>query len=136
MKVVGATNIMTGNDGDKGSSSVRASWLYATKRIGSDSSGRTVTIASGLDTSVDTSGVASPELDISIRHRLASCHVNDVDVEMSDGTLLASEDVLADKLATNPYNSSVKSAAMDVCFSLQYGPSPASGSSVQAASVP
>jgi hypothetical protein len=102
VEVVGTANVMTGNDGDEGSSSVRASGLYTSKCIGGDSSGRPISVAPGLDTSVDTSGVGTPELNIGIRHRLASCHVDDVEVEMSYSTLLTSEDVLADKFATDP----------------------------------
>jgi hypothetical protein len=102
VEVVGTANIVSGNDSDEGSSSVLASGLYTSKCIGSDGGSRPVTVASGLDTSVDASGVATPELNIGISHRLASCHVDDVDVEVSNGTLLASEDVLSDKLATDP----------------------------------
>jgi hypothetical protein len=70
--MVGATNVMTRNDGDEGSSAILGSRLQTTERVGLDSSARTVTIALGLHTSVDTSGVAAPELNICVCDRFAA----------------------------------------------------------------
>jgi hypothetical protein len=104
VEMIGATNIVARDDSDEGRRSVRASRLYTTKRIGLDCGGRTITITPSLHTSVDTSRVAAPKFNISICHRLASCHVDYVDVEVGNSTLLASEDVLTDQLATDPYD--------------------------------
>jgi hypothetical protein len=70
--MVGTTDVMTRNDGDEGSSAILGSRLQTTERVGLDSSGSTVTVALGLYTSVDPSGVATPELNICVGHRFAA----------------------------------------------------------------
>jgi hypothetical protein len=58
--MVGATDVVTRNDADEGSCTVRACWLQTTKRIGLDSGGAAITVSFSLYTSIDTSGVAAP----------------------------------------------------------------------------
>jgi hypothetical protein len=48
------------------------------------------------------SGIASPELHIGICHGLASSCIDNVDVEVSDRTLLTGEEVLPDQFTNNP----------------------------------
>lgn len=54
MKVIGAAYVVTGNEGDERSSSIGASWLQTAQSIGSDSALGSVTVTSGLNTSVHT----------------------------------------------------------------------------------
>jgi hypothetical protein len=100
--MVGAANVVSGDDGDEGSGTVGTSGLDSTKRVRLHSGGRAVTVAFGLDTSIDTCGVTSPHLDVSIGDRLASRGVDDVDIQMGDRTLLASQKVLPDEFTSNP----------------------------------
>ena len=102
VEVVGATDVVTRDDGYEFSSSVRTGGLYTTKGVCSDGGGRAVTVASGLHASVDTSGVAAPELDIGICYWLASRCVDHIDVEVGNSTLFASKNVLSDEFASDP----------------------------------
>lgn len=93
VEMVCATYVVTRNYGCKGSCTILSSRLETTKCIGSNGGGRAITITLGLHASVDTSRVATPELNISIGDGLASRRIDHVDVEMSNGTFLASENV-------------------------------------------
>jgi hypothetical protein len=72
VEMVGTANVVAGDDTDECSCAVLACWLQTTERIGLDGGGGTVTVAFGLNASVDTSGVAAPKLDIGVDYRLAS----------------------------------------------------------------
>jgi hypothetical protein len=72
VEMVGAADVVAGNDGDESSSSVSAGGLETTERVALQGSVRSVSIALGLDTSVYTGGVAAPELDVGICHGLAA----------------------------------------------------------------
>jgi hypothetical protein len=72
MEMVGTADVVTRDNADEGSSTVLAGWLETTERIGLDGRGGTVTVTFGLDASVDSSGVAAPELDIGVGYRFAS----------------------------------------------------------------
>jgi hypothetical protein len=102
MEMVCAAYVVTRDDGREGSGTVLASRLETTKGIGCNGGGRAVTVTLGLHASVDTSRVATPELDISIRDGLAPRRIDHVDVEMGNGSLLASENVRSNKLAGDP----------------------------------
>lgn len=102
MKMICAANIVTRDQGDEGGGAVSTSGLHTPKSIGRDSSSRTITITLCLNTGVNTSGIASPHLDVSIGDRLARRGVDNVDIQMSDSTLLSSQDVLTDELTGNP----------------------------------
>lgn len=136
VEMVGTTDVVSWDDSDEGRSSVGGRGLYATKSVGLDCGGRAIAVTPCLYTGVDTGGVGSPELDIGICHRLATRNVDHVDVKMGDGTLLASEDVRPNELARYPWRMLVIFLLEAMYFCLQYGPSPTSGSSVQAAFAP
>jgi hypothetical protein len=102
VKMVRTANVMSWNDCGEGRSTVLAGGLKTTKCVGGDGGGRAVTIALGLHSGVHASGVASPEFDIGVSHRLATRCVDDIDVKVGDSTLLASEDIRSDQLASNP----------------------------------
>ena len=102
MEMICAANIVTRDQGDKGGGAVSTSGLHTPKSIGRDSSSRTVAVTLCLNTGVNTSGVASPHLDVSIGDRLARRGVDDVNIQMSDSTLLSSQDILTDELTGNP----------------------------------
>lgn len=97
-----AANIVTRDQSDEGGGAVSTSGLYTPKSIGRDSSSRTIAITLCLNTGINTSGIASPHLDVSIGDRLARRGVDDVDIQMSDSTLLSSQDILTDELTGNP----------------------------------
>lgn len=105
--MVGAANVVTGDHADECGCSVRAGGLQTSEGICGNGGSRAVTITASLYTSVDTSGVATPELDVGICYRLASRCVDDVDVKMGDGALLASKKVLSDELTGDPWDKSV-----------------------------
>jgi hypothetical protein len=69
VKMVGTTDVVTRDDADEGSCAVLACWLETTECVGLDGGGRAVTVPFGLDASVDSSGVAAPEFDISVCYR-------------------------------------------------------------------
>lgn len=69
--MVGATNIVSWDDSNEDRSSISASRLDTTKGVCLDSSVGTITIAPGLNTSIDSRRVAAPKLNISIRDGLA-----------------------------------------------------------------
>lgn len=71
VEMVCAANIVSWNQGDEGGGAVGACGLHTPKSIGLDSGGRAVAITSCLNTSVNTSGVTSPHLDVRIGDRLA-----------------------------------------------------------------
>lgn len=102
MEMICAANIVTRDQGDEGGGAVSTSGLHTPKSIGRDSSSRTVAVTLCLNTGVNTSGVASPHLDVSIGDRLARRGVDDVNIQMSDSTLLSSQDILTDELTSNP----------------------------------
>jgi hypothetical protein len=58
--MVGTADVVARDDADEGSCAVLACWLETTERVGIDGGGRTVTVAFGLHTSVDSSGVTAP----------------------------------------------------------------------------
>lgn len=103
MEMVGAPDVVAGDDGDEGGRAVRLSGLHTAEGVGLDGGGATIAVALGLDASVDTGRVAAPELDVSICHGLAAGCVDDIDVKVRDGALLASEDVFADQLTSDPW---------------------------------
>jgi hypothetical protein len=100
--MVGSANIVSWNDRGERSSSIRAGWLQTTESIGRNRALGTITITPGCNTSVDSGGVASPKFNISISDRLASACVNDVDIQVCDGALLASKHIRPDQLSNNP----------------------------------
>jgi hypothetical protein len=102
MEMVCAANVVSWDQGDEGGGTVGASGLHTSQSIGRDGRGRTIAIALCLNAGVDTSGVTPPHLDVSISDRLASRGVDDVDIQMSDSTLLSCQDILADELTSNP----------------------------------
>jgi hypothetical protein len=93
VEMVCAADVVAWDDGDEGGSAVGGGGLYATESVGLDCSGRAVAVAPCLYAGVYTGGVGSPKLNVGIRHRLTTGNVDHVDVEMSDGTLLAGEDI-------------------------------------------
>lgn len=102
MKVISSADVVSWNNRSECSSSISSGELQATKSISRYRGFASITITPSLNTSVDAGGVASPEFDISISNRLACGGVDDVDIQMCDGTLLASEHVGADQLANDP----------------------------------
>lgn len=93
VEVVCAADVVSWNDGDEGGGAVGGGGLDATQSVGLDGGSRAVAVAPGLYTGVYTSGVGAPELDVGVGHGLAAGYVDHVEIEMGDGTLLASEDV-------------------------------------------
>jgi hypothetical protein len=134
--MVGAADVVARDDGDEGGCAVQAGGLYAAESVRLDGGGRAVAVALGLHAGVDAGGVAAPELDVCVGYGLAAGGVDDVDVEVGDGALFACEDVLSDELASDPWSKLGIHMEVTWCCCLQYGPSVASGSSVQAASTP
>ena len=61
-----------------------------------------VAVAVGHDTRVNTGGVAVPDLEECLGHRLAGIDVDDLDVERERHTLAVFSDIFPDKLALNP----------------------------------
>lgn len=102
VEMICAANIVPWDQGDEGGGAVSTSGLHTPKSIGRNSSSRAIAITLCLNTGVNTSGVASPHLDVSIGDRLARRGVDDVDIQMSDSTLLSSQDILTDELTGNP----------------------------------
>jgi hypothetical protein len=100
VEVVGTANIVARNHGDEGSGAVGGGGCKPAKGVAGERGA--VAIAFGLDASVDTGGVAAPELDVGICDGLTAWSVDNIDVEMGDGTLLTAEQVLSNKLASNP----------------------------------
>lgn len=101
--MVRTSDIVAGYDGDKGSCAVRASGLHTAECVGVDGRTAAISVALGLYTRVDAGRVATPELDVSVRHGLAAGSVDDIDVEVRDGALLTSEDIFSDKLTSDPW---------------------------------
>jgi hypothetical protein len=135
--MVGTANIVTGDYRDKGSSAVCACRLDATESVGLDGSCRAVTVALSLYAGVYTSGVGAPKLNVCISDGFAARRIDDVDIEMCDGALLARQEILTNKFASDPYQPLDFRPVSESAFQcLQYGPSVASGSSVQVASIP
>jgi hypothetical protein len=102
VEMVCATYVVTRDHGCEGSCAVLAGRLDTTKCIGRYGGGRAVTVTLGLHASVDTSGVATPHLNIGIGDRFASGRIDHVDVKVSNCSLLACEDVGSNKLAGDP----------------------------------
>ena len=71
VEMVGAADVVPGDDGDEGSSAVGTGRLHTTKCVGVQSGGRAVAVAFSLHTGVDTCGVTSPHLDVGIGDGLA-----------------------------------------------------------------
>jgi hypothetical protein len=117
--MVGAADVVAGDDGDERGGAVRACGLQAAEGVGCDGALAAVAVALGCYTGVYTlvelaigqwnrlsvthSGIASPKLNIGVRHRLAAGRIHDVDIKVSDCSLLARQNVLADQLADNPF---------------------------------
>lgn len=78
--MVGSTNVVTRNQGDKSSGAVLACGLETTEGIGLDGGGGTVSIAACLNSSVDTGSVGSPHFDVCVGHRLARRSVDNIDI--------------------------------------------------------
>jgi hypothetical protein len=103
VQMVGAPDIVARNDGDKGGCAIGASGLHTAECVGLDGRTGAVAVALGLDACVDTGRIASPELNESVRHGLATRRIDYIDVEMGDGALLTSEDVFTNQLTSNPW---------------------------------
>lgn len=69
--MVRAADVVSWDNGNEGSSTIGAGGLHAAESIGRNSGSRTVAVALRLNTCVDTSGVTSPHLDVSISNGLA-----------------------------------------------------------------
>lgn len=100
--MVCAANVVSGDDGNEGSGTVGASGLHTTECVSLDSGGRAVAVTLRLHTGVDTCGVTSPHLDVGISDGLAGRSVNDIDVQVSNGTLLAGQQILTNEFTGNP----------------------------------
>ena len=99
MGVCSTSIIMTWEDGIKGSDSVRIGSLNTSQE------GRIVTtigdISSDIDTTVDTSGVTVPDIDVDLGDGLACCDVDVLNLKMERDTDLPFSDVLADSFTEN-----------------------------------
>lgn len=108
--MVGTSNIVARDDGSESRSAILAGGLQASECVRLDGSSGAITVALSLNTGVDTCGIAAPKLNISISDGLAAGGVDDVDVQVSDGTSLASQNVRADEFSSHPCGLSVPGA--------------------------
>lgn len=58
-----------------------------------------VSIACGNNAGVDTGGIGLPKVDVHVRNRLTGVHVNDLEINIKDDTLLIFGYVLPDQLS-------------------------------------
>jgi hypothetical protein len=72
MEVVGAADVVARNHGDEGSGTVGGGGCKPAKGVAGERGAGAVAVAFGLDASVDTGGVAAPELDVGICDGLAA----------------------------------------------------------------
>jgi hypothetical protein len=120
VEVVGPADVVAWDYSDKRCRPVRLGRLDSAKVIVIDLIRATVAVSFGNNTSIDSldcilvshsqkvglkeyRGVAAPELDVGIRDRLASCHINDINVQVGDYTLLARCDIASNQFATDPW---------------------------------
>lgn len=91
--------IMTWEDGIEGSNSIRVGSLNTSQE------GRIVTtvgnISSNINTTVDTGGVAVPDIDVDFGNGLACCDVDILNFKMERDTNLSFSNVLTDSFAEN-----------------------------------
>ncbi len=71
VEMVCAADVVPWNDRDEGGGAVGTVGLHTVESIGINSGSRAVAIALCLNTCVNTSGIASPHLDVSISDRRA-----------------------------------------------------------------
>lgn len=107
VEMIRPTDVVARYNSNKGSSAVSSRRLHASKSVGLDCRSRTIAVALSLYTSVDASGVTTPKLNVCIRDRFAGRGINEVDIQVGNGTLLTGQDVLSYKLASNPFYKSV-----------------------------
>lgn len=100
--MVGAADIVAGDDGDECRGAVGACGLQTAECVGLDGAAGAVAVALCLYACVDARGVAAPELDVGVCYWFAAGCVDDVDVEVRDGAQFAREQVLTDELTSDP----------------------------------
>lgn len=104
VQMIWTSSIMARNNGLEASSAVGACRLDTAERRVLDllRSSQPCTICFGDHTSVYTSGIASPQLNIYIWDRLACGHVDHVDVKVKIDSLATLTNISPDELTSNP----------------------------------
>lgn len=103
MDVDSTASVVSGHDSVEGQNTVVVTELDATEGSVVQAVGVVgVAIATGLDTTVDTSGVAVPSFKRNVREGLAGGRVDELDIKSQRNTGLCISDILANELTRDP----------------------------------